>query len=101
MRRTDISNLERGEREAGDDVLARLAQALEVSVIELAPQAQPDAKGLDYLGRLEELEDAVRGLPEEVRRLAALLELLDDRVEVLELRDQTRNSPATRIRRKT
>jgi transcriptional regulator with XRE-family HTH domain len=83
LRRTDVNALENGRIAAGPERLRRLADALEVSVLELAPQPA-DARGQVLLDRLESLEaevassraDGSRALGEVVRRLADLEDAL-------------------------
>lgn len=77
MARTDVNKLERGKLRLGRDRLARVAAALEVSVLELQPEAEPDELGLTLLGRQEELAG-------EVVRLTKLVQALARRVGVLE-----------------
>jgi len=80
MTRTDISTAENDRVSIGPARLARLAAALDVSVLELQPEADPDQRALDLLGRLEALEAAFaaerrsreRATQGAVARLAAL-----------------------------
>jgi transcriptional regulator with XRE-family HTH domain len=46
MERTDVNAAENGRLTLGSDRLARIAGALEVSVLELRPEAEADAPGL-------------------------------------------------------
>lgn len=56
MPRTDINKIERGTLPLGTQRLERLADALDVSVLELQPEAEADPLGLTLLGRLEAAE---------------------------------------------
>lgn len=100
MARTDINKLENGKLPLGDARLARVAAALEVSVLELRPEAEPDEPGLALRDRLEALEarteqvqrERVRAIRAVTRRLADL----EDRLELLEQRlapPSTENAP--------
>lgn len=89
IRRTDISKIENG-LPVGAKRLRLLADALEVSALELAPAAEPDERARLLEHRLEELaandaeilanqKRAVGEILREVRALAATLErLLED-----------------------
>lgn len=88
LRRTEISAIENGRIEVGRLRLERLAAALEVSVLELAPEAEADAPGLTLLRRLEAAEAALNALGPELDRLGR-------RVAALERQARTRTKRAT------
>lgn len=56
--RTDLSGIENDRISLGPARAAVLAEALEVSVLELQPEAAPDRRGLDLLGLLAKLAEA-------------------------------------------
>ena len=90
--RTDISAFENDHKSVGHERLARLARALDVSVLELAPEAEPDAKGLLFEDHLEEQRARVDALLKRERRLADQVRDLSRRVADLEDRAQPRSS---------
>ena len=77
LARTTVNRIERNKEAAGPKRLARLAAALDVSVLELAPEAEADPLGLTLLGRQEALEA-------ECLRLTKLVQALARRVGALE-----------------
>lgn len=58
MERTDINRVENDGLSLGPTRLARVAEALEVSVLELRPEAAPDDRGLNLLDLLAKLAKA-------------------------------------------
>ncbi len=79
--RTDVNRIERDGLSVGRDRLERLAGALEVSVLELAPEAEADPLGWTLLDRQEALEASFRELIGQVDRLAGQVEELMRRVQ--------------------
>lgn len=79
MTRTDISNAERDRLSIGPGRLARLADALRVSRLELEPEVEPDEHGLVLHDRQEQLEAQVLRLVEDVRRLTRRVRALERR----------------------
>ena len=77
--RTDVNRIENDNLSVGPVRLDRLAGALEVSRLELQPEAEPDALGLTLLDRQKALEG-------DVRELLALTTRLGRRVAALERR---------------
>ena len=86
IKRTDYNRIERNARSVGRVLLERLAEALDVSVLELQPEAEADPLGLTLQRRQQELEA-------EVLRLAGDVTLLTRRVRALERREP-HGSPA-------
>lgn len=79
LARPTVNQIERDALAVGSKRLARLAAALGVSVLELAPEAEPDSPGLTLLDRQEELAA-------DVVRLTKLAQTLARRVAALERR---------------
>lgn len=78
IRRTDINAIARGRIEAGRDRLERIAEALEVSVLELgAPVGEADEAGRTLLDRQAELEAEVLRLTKQLGRLARRVAALE------------------------
>lgn len=81
--RTDINAFARGRTEAGRDRLARIADALEVSLVDLGAAEEEDDTPVraSILGRLEELAATVADVLENqemgLRLLAEIREALD------------------------
>ncbi len=71
--RTDISGIENDRISVGAVRLARFAEALEVSVLELQPEAQPDQRGLLLLDHLEELAENQAQMLENQKKATASL----------------------------
>jgi transcriptional regulator with XRE-family HTH domain len=67
--RTDVNRIENDGLSVGRQRLERIAAALDVSVLELQPEAEVDAPGLTLLRRLEEAEAALLALGPELQRL--------------------------------
>lgn len=89
MKRTDVNRIANGKLLVGQTRLQRIAEALDVSVLELAPAAEPDPKGLLILDRLEAVEAALNRLGPELAKLGR-------RVRALEQRDQPKTQPKDR-----
>jgi transcriptional regulator with XRE-family HTH domain len=74
--RTDINRMATGKLRAGDARLKRIAGALDVSVLELAPEEEADEKGLTLLERLDAqealLEEALGALSKVTRKVTRL-----------------------------
>lgn len=66
--RTDLSGIENDRISVGSKRLGMLADALGVSVLELAPEEPTDERGRDFLARLEALEAEVVAEKKERRR---------------------------------
>lgn len=80
--RTDINAFEKG-KSVGPARLQRLADALEVSVLELAPAAPPDPPGLLILDRLAKVEKRASKNTQAIGRASAAL---NRRLDALEAR---------------
>lgn len=91
LQRPTVNQIERDKLGVGPKRLAQLASALEVSVLELAPEAPPDPPGLTILDRLQALEEqaakdrrtrqtAMRGATRRLADLEARLERLEQRL---------------------
>lgn len=92
MTRTDVSAAENDKLSIGPGRLKRLAEALAVSVVELLPETEPDAKGMVLEDRQAELEVDVLRLTEDVRRLARRVRALERR-EHRESQGEARQAP--------
>lgn len=78
--RTDISGFENDRISIGPDRLATIAEALEVSVLELQPAAEVDPLGLTLQDRQAELEAEVLRLAGQVTRLTRRVRTLERRL---------------------
>ena len=78
--RTDVNRIENDNLSVGPARLGRLADALEVSRLELQPEAEPDALGLTLRDRQEALEGDVRELVRLTQRLTRRVAALERRV---------------------
>lgn len=93
IRRTDINKIARGRVEVGPSRLQRIADALGVTVLELAPQVEPDERGLLFLDRLEALEEREANDVLKLRRdLAAAIR----RIRALERQSQVESTPVVK-----
>lgn len=69
MLRTDVNRIENGKLQVGAVRLDRLAEALEVTRLELVPEAEADGKGQLLHDRLEALEANAERDRQQVARL--------------------------------
>jgi transcriptional regulator with XRE-family HTH domain len=85
IRRPDVNGLARGRIKAGPDRLRRIAEALEVSVVELgAPLAEADPRSQTILDRQVELAGDVAQLAESLLRVERQIVALQRRLRKLE-----------------
>lgn len=93
MERTDINRAENDGLALGEKRLKRVADALDVSVLELRPAAAPDERGRSLLDRLEEVAASQAQILENQKKgvaaLAAQLRAVQRTVESLAEAERT------------